>query len=84
MVINFKRLVLAMIERKGNNHKPPCRMSGKEVFFDAMGLAAVRFDVQGQLNALAAGGLKFFRTKNFKIEFLGIWISKIERLNNGC
>lgn len=48
------------------------------VIFDAVGIAAVRLDKDGQVQALAAGGLKYFKTKDFIIDLeeridLALW-----------
>lgn len=44
------------------------KVDGKDVEFDAMGVAAIRFSNDGQLEALAAGGLKSVNTPSFKLE----------------
>ena len=49
-----------------------------DVAFNAMGIAAVRLDKEGNVQALAAGGLKSFKTGNFVIQLderfdLAIW-----------
>jgi hypothetical protein len=41
---------------------------GHEVTFDAVGVAAVRLDRQGKVEALAAGGLKTFKARDMTIE----------------
>jgi hypothetical protein len=41
---------------------------GRDVTFDAIGVAAVRFDQSGRVEALAAGGLKTFKTGDLSIE----------------
>ena len=43
-------------------------VDGHEVAFDAVGVAAVRLDKDGKLEALAAGGLKRFAVGTTKIE----------------
>jgi hypothetical protein len=43
-------------------------VDGHEVAFDAVGVAAVRLDKDGKLEALAAGGLKRFAVGKTKIE----------------
>ena len=65
----------------GNLIQSTVRMKGKIVTFDATGVAAVRLDDQGKVQAIAAGGLKLFRTGNFKIELnkridLALWKDK--------
>jgi hypothetical protein len=52
-----------------------------EVAFNAVGVAAVRLDEKGHVQALAAGGLKFFKTKDFVIQLderidLALWINE--------
>ena len=39
-----------------------------EVTFDAIGVAAVRLDDKGRIEAMAAGGLNYFRVGDFKIK----------------
>ena len=39
-----------------------------DVTFDAVGVAAVRLDSSGQVEALAAGGLRRFKAKTMEIE----------------
>jgi len=48
------------------------------VTFNAIGVAAVRLDKEGQVQALAAGGLKYFKTRDFIIDMdervdLALW-----------
>ncbi|ULQ52018.1 hypothetical protein [Flavihumibacter fluvii] len=43
-------------------------VNGETVAFDAMGVAAIRLDKNGNVEALAAGGLKKLRAGNFIIE----------------
>lgn len=43
-------------------------VQGHEVTFDAVGVAAVRLDGQGKLQALAAGGLKAFRGAGVQVQ----------------
>lgn len=42
--------------------------SGHSVYFDAVGVAAVRLNTKGEVEALAAGGLKSFKTRHFSLE----------------
>lgn len=42
-------------------------MAGKEITFDAIGVAAVRLDRKGEVAALAAGGMRYFGSPNLKI-----------------
>ena len=44
------------------------KIDGREVAFDALGVAAVRLGKEGQVEAMAAGGLKSFRTEPLSIE----------------
>ncbi len=43
-------------------------VNGHDVTFDAVGVAAVRFDSSGQIAAMAAGGLKMFICRDMRIE----------------
>ena len=43
------------------------QVNGHSVTFDAVGVAAVRLDEQGKLEAMAAGGLKYFKTGSVEI-----------------
>ena len=54
------------------------KIQGHPVSFDAIGVSAVRLCKNGQVEAIAAGGLKSFRSGNFKIELdervdLALW-----------
>ncbi len=51
----------------GDPVRSTIRVNGYPVSFDAIGLAAVRLDENGDVQAIAAGGLKSFRAGNFKI-----------------
>ena len=56
-------------------------VQGKKVSFDAIGVAAVRLDSNGNPEALAAGSLKSFRSENFEINLderldLALWIDQ--------
>ena len=44
------------------------RVAGREVAWDAMGLAAVRLDSRGKVQALAAGGLRRFKGGDLTLE----------------
>ncbi len=53
-------------------------IGGREVFFDAVGVAAVRLDKSGNPEAIAAGGMKSFRCGDMSIELaepvdLALW-----------
>jgi hypothetical protein len=53
-------------------------VNGRDVTFDAIGVAAARLDKEGHLEALAAGGLKSFRGGGLTIELrerldLALW-----------
>jgi len=43
-------------------------VSGRELTFDAVGIAAVRLDRLGRVEALAAGGLKKFMSRDLRLE----------------
>ena len=43
-------------------------VNGQEISFDAVGVAAVRLDEKGKLEALAAGGLRSFKSRDILIE----------------
>lgn len=54
-------------------------INGYPVVFDAVGVAAVRLDDKGEVQALAAGGLKSFKSKHFEINLdertdLSLWV----------
>ncbi len=54
------------------------KINGENVTFDAIGVVAVRLDNKGKVRAMAAGGLKLFKTGNLKIELkeridLALW-----------
>ena len=54
------------------------KVQGYPVTFDAIGLAAVMLNKQGQVESLAAGGLKSFNAGNMKISLnqrvdLALW-----------
>lgn len=55
-------------------------MNGQTVVIDAVGVSAVRFDRNNNLQALVAGGLKYFETKDFQIELdertdIALWVN---------
>lgn len=57
------------------------QIEGREVIFDALGLAAVNIEADGQLQSLAAGGLKYFSGGDLEIELdkridLALWKDK--------
>jgi hypothetical protein len=57
------------------------KVDGFNVSFDAVGVAAVRVDREGKVQALAAGGLKYFKLGRFIISLeeradLALWINK--------
>ncbi len=56
-------------------------VDGHPVTFDAIGVAAVRLNKEGALEALAAGGLKSFKAGNFEIQLddrmdIAIWLNE--------
>jgi len=44
------------------------KVQGQDVNFDAVGVAAVRLDKNGKVEAMAAGGLKKFKAGDMSIE----------------
>ncbi len=70
----FCRLIDGTIVHVSGTHQiagDPIRatfnVNGRPVYFDAEGIAAVRLDEHGAVEALAAGGLKRFRASDFEI-----------------
>jgi len=54
-------------------------IQGHSVFFDAVGVAAIRMNKEGQVEALVAGGLKSIKTGSFEITLedrtdIALWI----------
>lgn len=71
----YARLIdgtLIQVSGKDNPAGDPIHTTKKigkyTVLFDAVGVAAVRLDKEGQVEALAASGLKHFKTKDFIID----------------
>ncbi len=54
--------------KMGDPIKKSVDVQGKQVDVDAVGVVAVRFNSKGELEALAAGGLKSFKTGALSIE----------------
>jgi hypothetical protein len=52
----------------GDSIRSKIKVRGYNVSFDAIGLFAVRLDENGHLQAMAAGGLKSFKTNDFSIQ----------------
>ncbi|MEZ5103361.1 MAG: hypothetical protein R2757_02605 [Draconibacterium sp.] len=52
----------------GDNIISEIKIGKHDVIFDAIGLAAVRLDQNGNVQALAAGGLKYFKTGKMIIQ----------------
>jgi hypothetical protein len=52
----------------GDPIRKTIKVQGLDVTFDAIGLAAVRLDKNGKVEALAAGGLKTFKAGDTTIE----------------
>jgi len=52
----------------GDPIRKTVKAGGQDVVFDAVGIAAVRLDKQGKVEALAAGGLKAFKSADMTIE----------------
>ena len=51
----------------GDPIKKKIKIDGEKVYFDAIGVAAVRFDKAGRIEAMAAGGLKTFKVDGLNI-----------------
>jgi hypothetical protein len=68
------------------------KVNGHSVTFDAVGLAAVRLNERGEVEALAGGGLKLFATDDMKIELprrmdMALWRNSDGKWNgvlHGC
>ena len=65
----------------GDTLRSTRRLGDQDVTVDAIGVAAVRLDQKGNLDALAAGGLKSLGTGNFKLNLdervdLALWKNK--------
>lgn len=61
------------------------KVKGYDVFFDAIGVAAIRLNDDGQVQAMVAGGLKSFKTGTFEINLedrmdIALWINEKEEL----
>ena len=68
-------------EVRGDPIKSEMNIQGHSVSFDATGVAAVRLDPEGRVQALAAGGLKRFSTGKMEILLdervdLAMWINQ--------
>jgi hypothetical protein len=73
-------VILASGEKNplGDPLRETIRLRGRDVVFDAVGLAAVRLDKKGKLEAMAFGGLKSFKGGDLAIELttrvdLALW-----------
>lgn len=65
----------------GDPIKSDFDIGNKKVKVDALGVFAVRFDEQGRLNALVAGGLKYFKAGDFQISLekrndMALWVDQ--------
>jgi len=65
----------------GDTIQSKIMINGNEVSFDAIGVAASRLDDEGRVEALAAGGLKYFKVQDFKISLdkridIALWKDK--------
>jgi hypothetical protein len=63
-----KTIKVAPRPGSGQAPGPGSGQAGQDVVFDAIGVAAVRLDRQGKVEALAAGGLKTFKARDMTIE----------------
>ena len=52
----------------GDPIKKSLNVNGRNVKFDTIGIAAVRLNENGEVEAIAGGGLKLFETDDIKIE----------------
>ena len=52
----------------GDPIKKTIKVRGRDVSFDAVGVAAVRLDENGKVEAIAAGALKSFKTDSMTID----------------
>ena len=73
--------IAATNNKAGDPIQSTVKLKNQSVTFDAVGLAAVRLDDQGNLEALAAGGLSYFAVGNFALKLknpldLSIWKDK--------
>jgi hypothetical protein len=59
--------VAGTINIGGDTMQVNFKANGFDAFIDAVGIAAVRLDKKGNLEALAGGGLKSFKTGSFEI-----------------
>lgn len=59
--------IAATQDRTGDTIKSKMKIGEYDVSIDAIGVAAVRLDQDGELEALAAGGLKSLETDKFKL-----------------
>ena len=65
----------------GDRIRSTVNIDGVQVTFDAIGVAAVRLDDRGRVQALAAGGLQYFRAGSFELKFdrrvdLALWLNE--------
>ncbi|HJX72216.1 MAG TPA: glycosyl hydrolase family 28-related protein [Bacteroidales bacterium] len=63
----------------GDTIKSDFKIQDHDVSIDAIGVAAVRLDEKGQLQALAAGSLKYFKAGNFELRLdermdIALWL----------
>lgn len=68
----------------GDSIQSTIKVQGHKVFFDAIGVAAVRINDDGQVQAMVAGGLKSFKTGDFEIKLkdridIALWIDDTGR-----
>lgn len=63
-------LVAGEHEVTGDPIQKTIKIGGREVSFDALGVAAVRLGKAGAVEAMMAGGLRSFRSDHFSIELL--------------
>ncbi len=65
----------------GDPIRKTIRVNGRSVTFDAVGVAAVRFSKDGNLEAMAVGGLRHFKTDSLTISLeqpvdVAVWVAE--------
>jgi hypothetical protein len=72
--------VAGTVDEGGDPIISTMKVNGYDVSFDAIGVAAVRLNDRGEVQSLAAGGLKSVKCRNFKIDLeertdIALWIN---------
>ncbi len=73
--------IAATQDVSGDTIQTMFKLQNKDVAIDAVGIFAVRLNEKGELSALAAGGLKYFKTGTFEIRLdertdIALWMDK--------